>query len=218
MKTNGIRCNNTLFKKVGTCKQIRYTFVSEDGNTPSACTISLGDIDPMTGEAINDVTFFQDYQREANHEVRLTLKGMRPGRTDAEKAERQRERAEIAREFKAEHGYVPDRDTVRYIQDSRQGNRYHIHLESCRNESGEECWQNLAAFADPTAEAAFPGNEDERVTAIYEVAAGLTGRQKDVFELMMDKYAGQKGGPTGKELAEKWGVNEMTISRDQKKR
>ena len=83
--TTVIPCNDYYHTVKAKKDRIIYRFVTQDSNTPSSCAIRLGDIDPMTGEAITDVELFTEYYRMVDHEVyvqgketrnRLSLDGM----------------------------------------------------------------------------------------------------------------------------------------------
>ena len=69
----GIRCNETRFTNGDQRDRIQVEFVTDDGNTPSSCTVSIGDVDPVTGEKITDVTFFREYYRVVDHQVHKNL-------------------------------------------------------------------------------------------------------------------------------------------------
>ena len=75
MKTNhGIPCNE-YYHTVKTRKdRIEFRFVNTDRNTPTKCTVRLGDTDPMTGEIITDVGFFQEYHILADHQIYVNSK------------------------------------------------------------------------------------------------------------------------------------------------
>lgn len=215
MKT-GIPCNELELHNINTTRSISYHFVTDDGNTPSACTVRLGDTDPFTGKEITDIDFFREYYREANKEAYQSMKGIRPAMSGTEKEELRQERKKIAEDFRYRHGYEPNTDTVRYLQEERRGSRYHISIEAFADE--EECFAgSVSALADTAAEKALAGNESDEIAALREVASSLTGRLKDVYEMMLVRYAGGKVRITGKELAQKWHVSDMQISRDQKK-
>ena len=62
-------CNDYRHTVKAKKDRIIYRFVTQDNNTPSSCAIRLGDIDPMTGEAITDIELFMEYHRMADHEV-----------------------------------------------------------------------------------------------------------------------------------------------------
>ena len=58
---NGIPCNDYLHVSRVRQDRIVFRFVTEDGNTPSACTVRAGTADPVTGEEVSD--------RVADHQV-----------------------------------------------------------------------------------------------------------------------------------------------------
>ena len=81
----GIPCNDFHFTPKAKQDQITYRFVTNDGNTPSICTIRLGDTDPLTGEPITNVELFSEYYRIKHHQIyvqnretknRLSLDGL----------------------------------------------------------------------------------------------------------------------------------------------
>ena len=83
--TTVIPCNDYYHTVKAKKDRIIYRFVTQDRNTPSSCAIRLGDIDPLTGEAITDVELFTEYYRMVDHEVyvqgketrnRLSLDGL----------------------------------------------------------------------------------------------------------------------------------------------
>lgn len=89
----GIRCNETRFTNRDKRDRIRFEFVSDDEVTPSSCTVCVGDIDPMTGEKITDLTFFREYYRVVDHEVRENLKANRRKRSSEEEQRRESEKS-----------------------------------------------------------------------------------------------------------------------------
>ena len=86
MKTNkGIPCNDYYHTVKAKKDRIVYRFVNDDRNTPSECTVRLGDTDPLTGEKIADVTIMKEYYKLVDHQIyvnnketknRLSLDGM----------------------------------------------------------------------------------------------------------------------------------------------
>ena len=66
---NPIPCNDYYHTPVSRRDRIDYRFVTDDGNTPSGCTVRIGDTDPATGEAVTDLTFFREYHRLADHQI-----------------------------------------------------------------------------------------------------------------------------------------------------
>ena len=83
--THGIPCNDHWHSMKAEKDRIEFRFVNTDLNTPSRCTIRIGDTDPMTGKAITDIGFFLEYHKLAAHQIymnsketknRLSLDGM----------------------------------------------------------------------------------------------------------------------------------------------
>ncbi len=75
--TTVIPCNDYYHTVKAKKDRIIYRFVTQDSNTPSSCAIRLGDIDPLTGDAITDVSFFMDYYRMVDHEIYVQHKETR---------------------------------------------------------------------------------------------------------------------------------------------
>ena len=95
----GIRCNETRFTNGEDRDRIRYEFLSDDGNTPSSCTVRLGDIDSLTGEPVTDVTFFREYYRLVDHQVHKNLQAARRDSTQEQKVRCERERKAYTEAF-----------------------------------------------------------------------------------------------------------------------
>ncbi len=66
---NGIPCNDYYHTLKAKKSKIEFRFVSDDGNTPSTCTVKIGDRDPLTGETITDLDFFTEYYRLVDHQI-----------------------------------------------------------------------------------------------------------------------------------------------------
>ncbi len=66
---NGIPCNDYYRTVKAKKNRIEFRFVSDDGNTPSTCTVKIGDKDPLTGETITDLDFFTEYYRLVDHQI-----------------------------------------------------------------------------------------------------------------------------------------------------
>ena len=215
----GINCNENRFYGPEKHNTIRYEFVSGDSEIPSNVVISLGDVDPMTGEAITDVEVFREYNLQRNREVYDNLKAMRPEYTKDEKESRRLERLRIAEEFRAEYGYEPNPDTVRYLQEQRWKSRYVLHLDAIANDDDEDMDQDhISEMADPAAEKAFRQLEDrEEYARVLAFAGTLEGRLKDVFMLMILEALGENGEMNGITLGRKWNASKHAISRDRQK-
>ncbi len=71
---NGIPCNDYYHTLKAKKNRIEFRFVTDDENTPSACTVRVGDIDPLTGTAITDLDFFTEYYRLVDHQIYVQSK------------------------------------------------------------------------------------------------------------------------------------------------
>ena len=65
---NGIPCNEWRFTSKKNKDRITFRFVNDDANTPSSCTVSVGDKDPLTGEIIS-LDFLHEYYKLADHQI-----------------------------------------------------------------------------------------------------------------------------------------------------
>jgi len=215
----GILCNDSKMQGPEKYNRIRYEFVTGDDMIPSDVTVSLGDVDPLTGKAITDVEIFQDYRRMRNRQVYCNLRVSRPEYAEKEKEERRLERLRIAEEFRADYGYEPTPEVVRYLQDSRWKSRYVLSLDSFVNEEeNESTLDYVSEMADPSAEEAFRCLEDrEEYARLLAFADTLEGRLKDVFQLMVLEALGENGAMNGVTLEEKWHASKHAISRDRLK-
>ena len=110
--TKGIPCNETRHTLKAEKNQIHFRFVTDDGNTPSTCSIGIGDIDPLTGQTITDMTFFREYHRMVDHDIYSYWKDLRPALTPAEKKQRDEKKAAIIADFEKRYGYRPSESDI----------------------------------------------------------------------------------------------------------
>lgn len=210
----GLRCNETWYVDGINRDRIRYEFVAEDGVTPSSCVIRLGDTDPRTGEKITDLTFFREYHRLVDHQVRKNLDAIRPGYTPGEKARRMQRKEAIIAAFAAEHGYVPSTSDVLWWLEGEEPERYNLPLDCLVDEEdGSDDLNRHAAFSIPFEEEEEPAG----LQALREVAAELMGRKAEVYEAMIQRAAGGQVRVRFSEIARKWGVSPKQINKDQEK-
>ena len=71
---NGIPCNDYYHTTKAKKNKIEFRFVTDDGNTLSACTVRIGDTDPVTGEPITDLDYFTEYYRLVEHQIYIQNK------------------------------------------------------------------------------------------------------------------------------------------------
>ena len=130
-----IKCDETtMLSSRQTC--IRFTYVSEDGVTPSERIVRIGDRDPISGEIITK-ELIQQYIKIHNSEVYYNRRAMtRPwnkAQTEARKADRQR----IAKELEEKYGDGWGKDTVDYELKKIWGSQLNIYMDSMTDEDGE---------------------------------------------------------------------------------
>ena len=214
--TNGIPCNDYLHTPKAQHDRITFRFVSDDTNTPSSCTIRLGDIDPLTGEAITDIRFFTEYHRLADHQVYKNLKASRVDLTPEEKSQFTAERDAYAEAFEKQYGYRPSPADVRYAMSERWPKAYHLSIQELINEDGDNKADQQADLSTPT-EDPFNEKAPDKIACLREIAATLTGRLADVYEALLVKYAGGKEKITMTSLAKKWNVSVTQIGYDRDK-
>ena len=210
----GIRCNETRFTNGKDRDRIRYEFLSDDGNTPSSCMVSLGDTDPVTGVPVTDVTIFREYYRVVDHQVHGNLKAIRREYTPAEKARREEAKQAYIAGFVRRFGYAPSRDTVLFYLEQAEEERYHLPLSVLVDEDGCSTVDRKQALC-----CLDEMDEDVPVElqALRDVAASLTGRKAEVYEAMIQRAAGGKERVKFSDIAKKWGVAPKQITQDQER-
>lgn len=210
----GIRCNETRFTNKDKRDRIQFEFVTDDGNTPSSCTVRVGDVDPVTGEKITDVTFFREYYRVVDHQVHKNVYAERRDCSKEEKAWREDERKRYIAAFSERWGYEPSRDDVLFHLELKQGDKRNVSVQSFVNrETGEsilDCKVEFSTLDEMNIE------EPLEMQALREVAESLTGRKADVYEAMLQRAAGGKERIRFIDLARKWGVSKQQIEKDQR--
>ena len=214
--TNGIPCNDYLYTPGAQRDRIVFRFVSDDANTPSSCTVRLGDIDPMTGEAIDDISFFTEYHRIVNQQVYCHRKTAQVELTPKEQERFRAEKAAFAAEFEKKYGYKPCRSDLRDAMADRWPKTWLMSIDELVNDDGDSKADQREDISVPAADP-FDENAPADIAALHEVAASLTGRLADVYEALLVKYAGGMEKITFKVLAEKWGVSHTQIRMDRDK-
>ena len=212
---NRICCNE--YEKYGKAKQnsIEYCFVSTDGNTASHIHIGLGDIDPFTGNPLNDPELFREYHAIRNRQVYCNGKQLRIPYTKKEKADRCRLCDRIAKDFEDEFGYAPNSPSLDWLLEEKWPIRHVFSLDSMMDED-ETMFSLVDTYADSLLEEDSP-EESEDTEALREFARSLSGRLADVYQMLLIKTDAGADQPCWYELADKWGVTSGQISRDKKK-
>ena len=177
----GIPCFD--YYETGKKKQtsIYYSFVSGDEEIPSHFRVSLGDVDPLTGEAITDVTFFQQYHTQRNHEIYLNKKAVAAAPTSREAKLRRELRKKLAAEFERDNGYPPDKAMLNWLMRNSAPKNYRRMLDAKLQHGEQTLADILPEMADPAAERALCAVEEEKDTSLNRFAETLDGLEKDVF-------------------------------------
>lgn len=211
----GIRCNETRFTNKDRRDRIQFEFVTDDGNTPSSCTVSIGDVDPVTGEVITDLTFFREYYRVVDHQVHQNLKAEKRECSKEEKAWRKSEQRRYITAFVERWGYEPSRDDILYHLEQMENEGYHLSAMVFENdETGESTLDCKVEFSSLDE---LDIDEPLEMQALREVAESLTGRKVDVYEAMLQRAAGGKERIRFIDIARKWGVSKQQIEKDQRR-
>ena len=213
MRNSGIRCNELQKTCIADQNTIAYRFVNTDSTTPVRVCVSLGDTDPVTGKPIEDIRFFREYHKFSNRQAACNDKNIRVELTRKEKEERLNLRQHIAEEFEESNGYMPSEETLRYLLEEKWPLPYVMHIINDDDDSID----NDLDLADPSAEAAFPGNESDDTTALQEFARCLSGRLLDVYQAMLEKVDTGCEQPLLLSLAAKWNISPAQVTKDQEK-
>ena len=214
--SKGIPCNETHFTYSDNRKQISFRFVSDDGVTPSSYTIRIGDTDPMTGEPITEMEFFQEYHRHADNEVYRNLKAIRPPYTQKQKEWREAEKLAFIRGFEQEYGYTPSADDIRYHMEEIEPERFHLYLDEILQQKGGSIDEYGKEF-EIQAEDPFSTDLPDDLYALRELADSLTGRLRAVYDAMLQRAAGGADRMTLTDVQHEWGVSYNQIMKDTKK-
>ena len=179
-----IPCNETRFTKGSERDRITFRFVTDDGNTPSACTVRIGDTDPMTGEAVTDMDFFREYYRQVDHEVYRNLRNLRPEYTKEQKARREAEAGAYARGFEEAWGYSPSPDDVRWHLEQLELERYVLYLDGVTDGDGGAADEFFSECGQETADP-FGADLPDEILALRGIRDALTGRLRAVYDAML---------------------------------
>ena len=210
----GIWCfdNRTANEKTETT--LNYEFVCGDEEIASTCRVSLGDVDPATGEEIVDRKVFREIryiQYEQSYHNRYA--DCVPW-TNSEKKERDEMRREIAEEFERDHGYAPDKDSLEWLLKNKWPKKYRVPLDALTSsEYGKTFKEYLLMLEDESA-------EDELMKAeccLDDFAATLDDRERELFHLLQLKSQGFSIHGMINALADQWGVEQYQVSRMKKR-
>ena len=212
-------CNQLKKTSARNMNNIEWWFVCGDEEIAAHTRISLGDTDPLTGEAITDVTIFHGYHRGVNNEVYHNLKfshaAMAPTPEEADRVREAKNR--IRNDFGEKYGYEPDGHTVQVLYEEETSGGGMASLDQVCDSCGQEGFgeRKDMSMRDPAAEAALEAVENDEVARMKAYAETLTPRQKDIYNAMLMEYDGGGLCTTNLELAERWNVSVTVIRKEQ---
>ena len=204
--SSGIPCNETRHTLKAEKDRIRFRFVTDDGNTPSSCTVGIGDVDPLTGEAITEMTFMREYYRLVDHEIYTYWKDRRVSLTPTEKKQREEKKAAFLADFEKQFGYRPSAADLQWMTDDFMPERYTASVEWYRDQEGNPEIDRMTGLSIPC-EDPFGEDEPDSISRLREIAASLTGLQADIYEWLLVQYAGGNVKLSMKEIAERHKVS-----------
>ena len=211
-----IPCNETHFTNGRDRNHITFRFVTDDGNTPSTCTIRIGDTDPITGEAITDMDFFREYHRQADREIHKNIDAIRKPYTKEQKAWREAKKQTYIHDFEGTYGYSPSNDDIRYYLEQIEEERYHMRIDDLKAGDSESNLEKKS-FLAITSEDPFGTDLPEAIYILHEIEASLSPRLKDVYQAMLQRAGGGSGRITYTDLARIWKVSYSQIIKDSRK-
>ena len=198
-KILGTPCNESYFTNGKDRDQITFRFVTDDGNTPTTCTIRVGDVDPMTGEIITDLEIFKEYYKECDKQVHQTIKEMRPPYTREQKAWRDAEKEKFIREFREDHGYNPSKDDILWHMEQIEKERYHLPIDALVTDEDDNGTEKKRLFAVPATDP-FGTDLPDEIQALRELAESLTPCERAVLQSMVEQAGGGSGRTTFADL------------------
>lgn len=207
-----MRCNE--YRKTGIAGRniIEFRFAAP----PSGIRICLGDVDPMTGNSLEDAGLFRLYHVLQNSQAYYSYRDRKAPFTKEQAERRESLRRNIAEAFERDHGYAPGRENLRCLLEERWPTPYTVSLEELTFED-EAVFEKDPRFACPAAEGMFPGEESDDTEALREFAVTLSGRLLDVYQMMLAKTDAGAEQPQWRELARKWGVSPAQVCKDKAK-
>ena len=187
--------------------------VTGDEEIPSHFRVSLGDVDPMTGEAITDVTFFQAYHTQRNHEVYINKKEVAAAPVSREVKDRRELRKKIAEEFERDYGYPADKQMLNWLMRDQAPKKYRCMLDEKIEHGTKTLADVLPEMADRAAERALCAVEEENDSSLDRFGDSLSGLEKEVFLMLRMKSDGVDVRGMGNQLAAKWHRDKSMISK-----
>lgn len=198
-------------------KTIRYDFVSGDTKKPLEiplhATVSLGDMDPKTGELITDLTFFRESRELHNHEVYLNKKARSVPLTDHDKAVRKEIRKKLAEDYESDFGYPPSKKVLDDLMFKECSRSYRLELDALKMDHGKPNKDRSMLFEDRKTVASFRKAENGGIDPLDAFAETLDDREREMFEMLQMKAEGYNMCGMINFLADKWGLEQYKVSR-----
>lgn len=197
MRTRKTNSNNRATYKYTSCVR------NEDGSY-SEDTIEIKPGENGVTEANINMLHAMD-----DSEVYYNNKNLRPGRTVEEKAEIKAWKKQYIQQFKAKHGYEPNKDDVEYAAEEHFPRNYNLSLDFDADGELEVDKSHLAEALSTTDDYGFITNDygfemSERTESMLSV---LTDKQSQVVKLMFVE------GYTQSEIASMLGISSAGVKK-----
>ena len=213
----GIPCFD--YREIGPKNEntIGYQFVSGDTEKPIeipfSAKVSLGDIDPLTGEQITDVTFFHESRIIHNEQVYQNKKARCVPLTDREKAMRRKFRKRLAEDFEQKYGYPPTKKMLNDLMAQKCPRTYRMEIDAQKFDDGDTKSDRMTIFADRNTENILRKIENGGLSLLESFAETLDDREREMFDLLQMKSDGDNMYGMINSLAEKWGIEQYKVTR-----
>ena len=210
----GIPCfdNKTTNEKNET--SLFYQFVSGNKEIASSCRVTLGDMDPRSGERITDRTIFTELRHLQYIQAYYNRQEDCVSWTKREREAQDEMRHRITEEFVNNYDYAPDKDTLEWMLQEKWPKKYRVHMDGfTEGDDGENFRDSLLILEDRSA----ADDLQKAECALDEFAETLDEREHELFNLLLLKSEGFNIHGMVNTLADKWGVEQYAVSRMKKK-
>ena len=110
-----MRCNEYFMTGIAG----RNTIVFRFAVPPFGARNCLGDVDPVTGNSLEDAGLFRMYQVLQNSQAYYSYRDRKAPFTKEQAERRENLRREIAKAFEREHGYAPGEENLQLLLEER---------------------------------------------------------------------------------------------------
>lgn len=178
-----MRCNE--YRKTGIAGRntIEFRFAAP----PSGIRICLGDVDPMTGNSLEDAGLFRLYHVLQNSQAYYSYRDRKAPFTKEQAERRESLRQDIAEAFERDHGYAPGRENLRHLLEERWPTPYTVSLEELTF-ADEAVYEKDPRFTCPAAEGIITTHnplfvQQNKLNANILVDGGTARAAKNVSEI-----------------------------------